>query len=85
MTNQRRIGIALVVISVMMLLGAISFSVVSQRKAVSQKQGQSVGYNDTVKSNGAPVYLCGATTKTGSSCRKHVKNAGDRCWMHKGQ
>ncbi len=31
------------------------------------------------------VYFCGAQTKKGTPCTRHVKNAGARCWQHVGQ
>lgn len=31
-----------------------------------------------------PVYACGAMTKKGTACTRRVKNAGERCWQHKG-
>lgn len=32
-----------------------------------------------------PVYLCGARTKAGGTCKRHVKVKGEYCWMHKDQ
>jgi len=29
-----------------------------------------------------PIY-CGAITKKGTSCKRRVKNKGDRCWQHR--
>jgi hypothetical protein len=31
------------------------------------------------------VYFCGAQTKKGTPCSRHIKNAGGRCWQHVGQ
>ncbi len=31
------------------------------------------------------VYFCGAQTKKGTPCSRHVKKAGGRCWQHVGQ
>ena len=30
------------------------------------------------------VYICGARTKKGTPCRRHVHAAGERCYQHKG-
>lgn len=30
-----------------------------------------------------PRVLCGAPTRKGTACRKPVKVAGERCWMHR--
>lgn len=30
------------------------------------------------------VYICGARTKKGTPCRRHVHVAGERCFQHKG-
>lgn len=32
-----------------------------------------------------PVYLCGALTKKGTLCKRHVKAAGTHCWQHGGK
>lgn len=29
------------------------------------------------------VYLCGAPTKAGGTCKRHVSKAGELCWMHR--
>lgn len=31
------------------------------------------------------VHLCAGKDKDGSPCKRHVKVAGDYCWMHKDQ
>lgn len=31
------------------------------------------------------VYFCGAQTKKGTPCSRHVKQRGARCWQHTGQ
>lgn len=30
------------------------------------------------------VHLCGAPTKAGGTCKRHVRREGLRCWMHGG-
>lgn len=30
------------------------------------------------------VHLCGATTRAGGTCKRHVRAEGLRCWMHGG-
>lgn len=42
-----------------------------------------------VKSDAKPAvdqatFTCGAMTKKGTACTRHVKVAGERCWQHKG-
>lgn len=39
---------------------------------------------DTQKTSDPPVYFCGAETKKGTPCSRHVKGGG-RCWQHKGR
>ena len=31
------------------------------------------------------VFTCAGITKTGASCKRHVKKQGDYCWQHKSQ
>jgi hypothetical protein len=34
---------------------------------------------------GKIIYICGARTKKGSPCQRHVHAAGERCFQHQGQ
>ncbi len=36
------------------------------------------------QSENDPEYICGARTKKGTPCRRHVHFAGERCFQHKG-
>ena len=39
------------------------------------------------QSSAAPetIYFCGAETKKGTPCTRHVKSSGQRCWQHTGK
>ncbi len=52
-------------------------NIVSERNAASTKSA-----NVPQKNSGEPVYFCGAETKKGTPCSRHVKGGG-RCWQHK--
>ena len=44
--------------------------------------GADRGVNDS--NSAAAVYICGARTKKGSPCHRHVHTPGERCYQHKG-
>jgi len=49
-----------------------------------QAQASVAGQKPSPEKDAKPVYLCGAPTKAGGTCKRHVKAAGLHCFMHQG-
>ena len=84
MTRQgiRRIQLLPLIVLILALL------VFANVKAGAQTRDRTVtppATAETHKKDGSPIYYCDAPTKAGGKCRRHVKNQGDRCFMHTGK
>jgi hypothetical protein len=52
--------------------------------ATNRKENDSTGRDVAGVDREDKAYICGARTKKGTPCRRHVHVAGERCFQHKG-
>lgn len=69
----------------LMIIAALSFAGCSRSVEPKAEAQQRVTGDPRPKGNATPreVFLCGAPTKAGGTCKRHVKAKGELCWMHR--
>lgn len=80
----RKMQIILLALCLALLTFAVKAPAQTRPRTTTAPAGQQEGAK-VLKKDGTEAYLCGAPTKAGGKCKRHVKTKGELCWMHRGK
>jgi hypothetical protein len=72
-------------IAILALLAALTIGCATKASPTSTEVAQAVTASAQASKAPKTVHSCGAKTKAGGTCTRHVKAEGLRCWQHQGK
>lgn len=77
--RKQQIVLVVLILALLQTFAATNAHAQQQNSAQAQQQAR------MLKKDGTEAYLCGAPTKAGGKCKRHVKTKGELCFMHRGK
>ena len=72
-------------LTIIALLAALTIGCATKASTTPTQTEKAVTASMQASKSPKTVHLCGAKTKAGGTCTRHVKAEGLRCWQHQGK